>query len=187
MKSIWLSLLVTMLILLNAVLSYQWRQVTSKKAVKSLKFITNNSASINFRGIEHDSETGDYFYLGFTLSPYGHFVSRMDYFGNLVWGRLYNASNDFWPSNNTLQYSPRYQALYYTINTNPKHLIKVNSSNGDILNSFEILGANSGSSKDRCSLSKDEQALFWNYVNQSNGRLIVRYDTNTSRIDIMII
>ena len=183
MRSMQLPILIVTLILLKTVLSLNWTGGRSRRVLKSLKFGTNAfTTSMNLRGIQHDSDTGDYFYVGQTYS-YGHFVSRMDYTGNLKWGRTHNASGYNYSGNNTFEYSPTHQALYYTLTGRPMYLLKADSVSGNILNSFEISNVDRYSSQDKCSLSKDELALFWIIYKGSDERIIIRLDTNTSRID----
>ena len=138
-------------------------------------------------GIKHDPETGDYLYIGTISNPRGHFLSRMDYAGNLKWGRVYNYSRYSYTDNNTFEYSPAYQTFYFTLIGSPKYLFKGNSLNGDILNSFEIPELSSQSLQDKCSLSKDQLTLFWNIYKASERGAIIRFDTNTSQFDTTII
>ena len=149
--------------------------------MKSLKLIATVSSRIKLGGIQHDSETGDFFYVGSSYNPDGHFVSRMDYAGNLIWGKAYNnPSLAHGGSNHTLEYSPSYKTLYYTLYSSPKLLLKVNSLNGVVLNSFEIPEA---FGREKLSLSRDELALYGSIRKSSNELVFFRFDTATSRIN----
>ena len=112
--------------------------------------------------IEYDSENDEYFYLGHYYSPYySHFISKRDSAGNHIWGKAYDRSGRLNSSHNTLQYSPTYQTLYYTLHTQPNGLVKVNSTNGDIQNIYQLTGLNHDNWwKIHCSLSNDELAYF---------------------------
>ena len=139
---------------------------------------------MHLKGIKHDPETGDYLYIGTSSNPRGHFLSRLDYTGNLKWGRVYNYSTSSYTDNNTFEYSPTYQTFYFTFTSGSKRLFKVNSLNGDILNSFEIPEAYYS---EKLSLSRDELALYGSIQKSSNELVLFRFDTATSRINTKII
>ena len=124
--------------------------------------LTDSSSSLRLIDAEYDSGTGDFFSLGNIDSPhYSHFISRMDYKAELVWGRAYNTSNTYLSSWFTLQYSPTYQTLHYTLFTDPMALVRANSTNGDILSTYQVPQVSYNSWwHTRCSLSTDELAYY---------------------------
>ena len=107
--------------------------------------------------IEFDSETGDYFYLGHvnTSSDF-HFISRLNYTGEHKWGKVFSNHSAY----NSLEYSPTYQTLYYLTDVSPLILMKVNSSNGEHIYSYQLASSYIEDTYGDCSLSGDELAMF---------------------------
>ena len=136
-----------------------------------MSFGVTNSSTWRLIDIEYDSQTTDFFYLGYinendydssnSDEPVPHFISRMDHSGNLVWGKGY-VTNYNYSSHNTLQYSSSDQALYYVIHTDPISLVKANSSNGEILNTYHLHDDPyyHATWHNFCSLSDDELAYY---------------------------
>ena len=116
----------------------------------------------NYRDIEFDSKTSDFFYMG-TLGYYyeAYFILRVDNLGGVIWKKTYSTSTNYIYCTNTLQYSPTYRILYHLLSTSPVALVKVNSSNGEIIESYQITGYSAYSmEKSICRISNDELSYF---------------------------
>ena len=179
MRNMSLSFLMMVLIVLTGSLSNQWSISTSSNIFKSLVFENTNSTNWRIQDIEYDANTGDFFYTSYIYQSDLHFVSRTDYIGNLVWYKAYSTDVSMFSNHHTLQYSATNQTLYYTLNSIPMALIKVNSSNGDVLNSYQVPGTPQTSGwSNRCRLSKDEVVIFWFLIKSTNEYFEVMISMN---------
>ena len=138
--------------------------------------------------MEYDSETGDYFYLGFinrSSNDHVHYIWRIDYAGNLNWSKAYAGSgNYFYSVVDTLQYSASNHELYYLLLINPHYVVRVNSSSGNYLGRYKINGNSLyGWHSSKCKLSNDGLAYFWNLPESWTARYIMRFNTTSSQID----
>ena len=113
----------------------------------------HNSSGFYLQDIEYDSETNDYFYLGETSDS--HCISRLNSRGDIIWSKAYSGTS----VDDTLEYSPTNQTLHYLIRTDSVGLMKINSSDGTLLTSFQISDI-SMLEYTKCSLSIDSGALF---------------------------
>ena len=148
MESVNLTYLILMLMLLAKVLSNQMPTTRRNDNIfKSIAFAGVNSRTWKMIDMEYDSETGDYFYLSsiyprYLSSEYGYnyanVISRVDEAGKFKWDRSYTYSIESICHRNTLQYSHTRQTLYYASHTYPASIVRVNSSNGDILSSHQV-------------------------------------------------
>ena len=116
-----------------------------------------NTTNFRLHDIEFDPETGDFFYLGHLYdTEESHFISRLDYKGDVIWGKKFND----YSVNNTLEYSPTYETLYYLIDANPTILTKIDSTDGANINLHQLESVTIVDNYGDCSLSGDELALF---------------------------
>ena len=157
-----LTFYVLMLFLLKWVFMNQCPSGTTNNILKSLKFEDAdpdpNNTYLRILDTEYDSDTDDYFYLGdINFSVDDHFISRYSNIGDIVWGKIYS----LYTIDGTLKYSPVNQMLLYAVVTDPLALIKIDSSNGDILGSYQLTGfTNDQWYHNRCSLSRDESVFY---------------------------
>ena len=121
---------------------------------------TPNTGSSDFtlHDIEFDSGTDEYFYLGHFVdnSDNFHFISKFNNIGDQVWSKLY-ANHSV---QNSLEYAPVNGALYYLTDANPPVLMRVSSSDGTSISSYQLTDSSIVNNYGGCSLSGDELALF---------------------------
>ena len=170
------------LILWAGVLGNQWPAGTTDNLVKSIKYSYIGSVGTHtwLFDADYDIETGDIFYLGW-INPPTYFVSRMDHLGNLVWGNAFNQ----WAVHFSLEYSSTYEKVYYTsYYSGIFALMQVNSTNGNYLGKYQVPGIYQDDYEYRCRLSKDELSFFWTVGRSGYGQGILRFDQNSSQIQI---
>ena len=85
-------------------------------------------------------------------------LSRMDNIGNLKWGKIFNEGQ---VSHYSLEYSPTYETLYFTLSQNNDFIfMRMNSTDGNYLESYNIYEYDQLQAYLTCSLSNDESLVF---------------------------
>ena len=112
--------------------------------------------------MDYDSETGDYYYLSSIYTGnLAHVITRMNSTGQFIWDRSYAYSTECLSHRNTLQYSGVNQIVLYTAHTSLASIVKLDSSNGDIVSSHQVsLITRKQDWYHQCRLTNDEQAYF---------------------------
>ena len=125
--------------------------------MKSVKYRNPNSATSGntIYGVDYDSSSGDFFYLG--VGATYDFVSRVDRDGGFTWTRSFSQNAVRF----SLMYSQTDQIVYFTL-VDPTDfiIIRINSTSGNYLTSYDIPGIYQDSWAYACSLSSDESAFF---------------------------
>ena len=176
--------IILVLILLSKIQANQWTDQQNGTSINKWQYSRSDGGSYLYPfSIEYDTETEDFFYFGYVSLNNGNFITRRNQNGSEVWTQNFNNIL----VRRSLMYSSTNEAIYVWASENTTFsLIKIDSTNGTIVQHRKGGSVYQYHGYHSCSLSNDESIIFCNGQEYLNSELlkIIKFNVSSSIVSI---